>query len=86
MGRGAQKRPKHLVRKLVRIREQAGVTQADMAVLLKKAGAEKTMRPSYVGDFETGRRIPSLFTLLAYARVGKTSTDRLIDDTLDLTA
>ena len=85
MGRGAQQRPKHLAKKLVMIRERAGVTQAQMAVLLKKAGAEKTMRPSYVGEFETGRRVPSLFTLLAYARIGKTSTDRLIDDTLDLT-
>lgn len=84
MGRGAQKRPKHLSKKLVLIRERAGVSQAQMAVLLKKAGAEKTTRPSYVGDFETGRRIPSLLTLLAYARVGKTSTDRLIDDALDL--
>lgn len=84
MGRGAQKRPKHLAKKLVLIRERAGVSQAQMAALLKKSGAEKTMRPSYVGDFETGRRIPSLLTLLAYARVGKTSTDRLIDDALDL--
>jgi len=85
MGRGAQKRPKHLAKKLVRIREQAGVSQAQMAALLKKAGAEKTTRPSYVGDFETGRRVPSLVTLLAYARLAKVSTDRLIDDTLDLT-
>lgn len=84
MGRGAHKRPKQLARKLVRIREQAGASQAQMAVLLEKAGAEKTIRPSYVGDFETGRRIPSLLTLLAYARVAKVSTDCLIDDGLDL--
>ena len=84
MGRKAQKRPKHLVKKLVLIRKQAGVTQAGMAVLLRKAGAERTTRASYVGDFETGRRIPSLLTLLAYARIAKTSTDCLIDDTLNL--
>lgn len=56
-----------------------------MAVLLEKNGAEKTTRPSYVGDFETNRRIPSLLTLLAYARIAKVSTDYLIDDGLDLT-
>jgi len=55
-----------------------------MAMRLRKHGAEKTTHSGYVADFETERRIPSLFTLLAYARIGKTSTDYLIDDSLDL--
>ena len=83
MGRKAQKRPKRLARKLVFIREREGLTQEAMATLLKKHGAEATTRSGYVADFETGRRIPSLFTLLAYARIGNTSTDCLIDDNLD---
>ena len=85
MGRKAQKRPKRLARKLALIREREGITQAEMATRLRKNGAEKTTHSGYVADFETERRIPSLFTLLAYARIGKTSTDYLIDDTLDLT-
>ena len=84
MGRKAQKRPKRLARKLLLIREREDVTQAEMASRLRKHGAEKPTHSGYVADFETGRRLPSLFTLLAYARVGKTSTDCLIDDSLDL--
>jgi transcriptional regulator with XRE-family HTH domain len=85
VGRKAQKRPKRLARKLVLIREREGVTQAEMATRLKKHGAEKTTHSGYVADFESGRRIPSLFTLLAYSRLAKVSTDFLIDDALDLT-
>lgn len=84
VGRKAQKRPKRLARKLALIGEREGITQADLAARLRKHGAERTTHSGYVTDFESGRRIPSLFTLLAYARIGKTSTDSLIDDALDL--
>ena len=84
MGRNPQKRPKRLAQKLATIREREDITQAEMATRLRKHGAEKATHSGYVADFETERRIPSLLTLLAYARIAKVSTDYLIDDTLDL--
>lgn len=85
VGSKPQKRPKRLARKLALIREREGVTQAVMATRLRKHGAEKATHSGYVADFENERRIPSLLTLLAYARIAKVSTDYLIDDGLDLT-
>ena len=84
MGSKPQKRPKRLARKLRLIREREVVTQEVMALRLRQHGAEKATHSGYVADFENERRIPSLLTLLAYARIAKVSTDCLIDDGLDL--
>ena len=76
MGR---RKPKKLARKLLTIRERLGVSQTEMAKLLK-------LEISYtaVSAYELGTREPDLLTLLQYARAAGISTDVLIDDRLNL--
>lgn len=76
MGR---RQPKKLARKLLAIRQELGVSQTEMAKLLK-------LEISYtaVSAYELGTREPDLLTLLQYARVIGVSTDVLIDDKLQL--
>jgi transcriptional regulator with XRE-family HTH domain len=76
MGR---RQPKKLARKLLTIRQRLGVSQTEMAKLLK-------LEISYtaVSAYELGTREPDLLTLLQYARVAGISTDALIDDRLNV--
>jgi transcriptional regulator with XRE-family HTH domain len=76
MGR---RQPKKLARKLLTIRQRLGVSQTEMAKLLK-------LEISYtaVSAYERGTREPDLLTLLQYARVAGISTDALIDDKLNV--
>lgn len=78
MGRG-RRQPKKLARKLLTIRRKLGVSQTEMAKLLK-------LEISYtaVSAYELGTREPDLITLLQYARVSGISTDALIDDKLNV--
>ena len=75
----ARRKPKKLARKLLTIRQKLGVSQTEMAKLLK-------LEISYtaVSAYELGTREPDLLTLLQYARVAEISTDVLIDDGLKL--
>ena len=84
MGRGAIKRPKKLGAKLGQVRKQIGVAQAKMAELLRQFGAEETTHSGYIADFETGQRVPSVFTLLAYSKITGISINCFVDDCLDL--
>ena len=76
MGR---RQPKKLARKLLTIRQRLGVSQTEMAKLLK-------LKISYtaVSAYELGTREPDLLTLLQYARLADIGVDVLIDDKLDL--
>jgi len=71
----ARRKPKKLARKLLTIRQKLGVSQTEMAKLLK-------LEISYtaVSAYELGTREPDLLTLLEYARVAGVSTDVIIDD------
>ena len=80
MGLGRRARPKKLHLKLRRIRRVLELNHDEMAKKLVERGADRTIRSSYVADFESGRREPSLLALLAYARLAGVSTDVLIDD------
>jgi transcriptional regulator with XRE-family HTH domain len=71
----ARRKPKHLARKLLAIRERLGVSQTEMARLL-----ELKQTYTVVSSFESGRREPDLIVLLEYARLAGVSTDLLIDD------
>jgi transcriptional regulator with XRE-family HTH domain len=76
MGR---RQPKKLARKLLTIRQELGVSQTQMAKLLK-------LEISYtaISAYELGTREPDLLTLLQYARIAGVSTDALIDDKLNV--
>ena len=75
----SRRKPKKLARKLLTIRQKRGVSQTEMAKLLK-------LEISYtaVSAYELGTREPDLLTLLQYARLAGVAVDALIDDKLDL--
>jgi transcriptional regulator with XRE-family HTH domain len=77
----ARERPERLAEKLLHIRTALGLSQGGM---LSRIGRGETDYRNYISDFETGRREPSLFVLLAYARAANVYVEALIDDELDL--
>jgi transcriptional regulator with XRE-family HTH domain len=83
MGNGRrQERPEKLPEKLKMIRAKLGLSQAGMSAALEKRGIK--MRPSSVGLYELGQRVPGLLTIVAYAKIAGISTDKLLDDELEL--
>jgi transcriptional regulator with XRE-family HTH domain len=81
MGRTARERPRKLAGKLRQIRNQLGMTQAEMLVALK---LDRKVFASAISGYELGTREPPLPVLLRYARLAQVSTDLLIDDKLGL--
>ena len=79
MGKPPREKPKRLARKLLAIRQRLGVSQTEMAKLLK---LKKTY--TVISSYERGTGEPNLLILLRYARLIRVSTDVLIDDRLDL--
>lgn len=74
-----RRQPKKLASKLLTIRESLGLSQSEMARRLDLDQAY-----TVISAYERGTREPDLITLLRYARAGKTTVDRLVDDELDL--
>lgn len=82
MGTSRRAQPARLAAKLLQIRKSLDLTQEQM---VKRLGRTKTpIHVGHISGFETGKREPSLFVLLRYARVAGISTDVLIDDDLNL--
>lgn len=81
MGRYHRQKPKRLAEKLLYIRNLLGLSQNE---LIKFLGLEDEITQSRISGYELGTREPSLPTLLKYARAIGVSTDKLIDDELDL--
>lgn len=84
MGRGRRPRPEKLQEKVCEIRRKLAITQDEMARSLIKFGAEETTHSGYIADFETGKRAPSLLSVLAYAKLIGVCADVLLDDEMDL--
>ncbi len=84
MGHGKQEHPRHLAEKLRRIRIALNFSQSEMADALARQGVK--IYRGYVGNYETGHSLPSFLILLAYAEIAGVSTDKLINDKLDLPA
>jgi transcriptional regulator with XRE-family HTH domain len=82
MGSARRPQPKYLPAKLLRIRQLLGLTQEQMAAQLRHV--KPSPQPGQVSRFEQGKREPSLFVLLEYARMVGVSMDILVDDELDL--
>jgi transcriptional regulator with XRE-family HTH domain len=79
MGKPPREKPKRLARKLLAIRQGLGVSQTEMAKLLK---LKKTY--TVISSYERGTGEPNLIILLRYARLAKVHVENLIDDKLDL--
>jgi transcriptional regulator with XRE-family HTH domain len=81
MGRATRSKPRHLAKKLLRIRKSLGLSQNE---LVQRIGMEKKLLREEISDFERGKRVPPLSILLAYGRVARVYVDALIDDEVDL--
>ena len=82
--RGSKRRPrpKKLAGKLLAIRQGLGLTQAGMAKRLSRVPSPPD--GAMVSRYERDEREPSLFALLAYARIAGVTVDDLIDDKVKL--
>ena len=77
MGSKPPFRPIHLGRKLRQIRLAFGLSQTQ---ILEPLGAEQYLTSARISEYETGSRHPSLWILLAYARMARIHLEILIDD------
>ena len=77
MGTKPRYRPKSLGRKLFQIRDTLGLSQSEM---LRRLGAEELFSTARISEYESGIREPSLWVLLAYARVARIHLETIIDD------
>jgi len=77
MGKPPREKPKRLGRKLLAIRQGLGVSQTEMAKLLK---LKKTY--TVISSYERGTGEPNLIILLRYARLARVPVENLIDDKL----
>lgn len=81
MGKAKRMKPEKLAAKLLKIRENLGLSQGEM---VDRLGYSDSFTRNYISAFELGTREPPLPVLLAYARIAGVSTDSLIDDNLEL--
>jgi transcriptional regulator with XRE-family HTH domain len=85
MGRKRVPSPRKLSGKLREVRiDLLRKTMDEMAKELKNSGAEVSTHSGYVSEYETGKRQPSLLTLLAYSKVTGLSINVFVDDDLEL--
>jgi len=76
-------RPKqqHLARKLLEIRQALGLSQLQLVKFMK---IDDRVADHRISEYESGRREPSLWVLLAYARVAGVHLENIVDDNLEL--
>lgn len=74
-------KPKRLAEKLRAIRAALGLSQTQM---LKRLEHEKTMHYGRISEYESGKREPTLLTILQYARAAGIHLEDIVDDELDL--
>ena len=66
MGRKKREKPKRLNKKLRRIRESLGLSQAE---IVRHMGLEDRLTKSEISAFERGTHEPNLIVLLAYSDI-----------------
>ena len=76
----ARPRPKNLAPKLLKIRRDLGISQAE---LLKRLGLGKPYHYTFISKYELDKNEPPLMVLLAYSKVSGISVESLIDDRID---
>ena len=79
MGQRPRLKPKHLHSKLLAIRQRLGLSQSELAKLLK-------LKTSYsrVCEYEKGIREPNLLVLLRYSEIAGVHMETLINDRVEL--
>jgi len=81
MGRAPREKPARLATKLAYVRSALELSQDEM---IRRLGLEHHLTREEVSKYERGLRVPSLLTLLKYARISNLAVEYLIDDELDL--
>ena len=81
MGRSPREKPLRLAEKLIQIRSTLMLSQDEM---IRRLGLGDQLNREEISKYERGLRVPSLLTLLKYARAAGLIVDDLIDDELDL--
>jgi len=74
-------RQQHLAKKLLTIRDVLGLSQIQ---LVKAMEIDDQVTYHRISEYESGRREPSLWVLLAYARVAGVHLEVIVDDNLQL--
>ena len=78
-------RPELLAEKLLAIREFLNLGQQEMAETLKReiisqSRREFQLHPGRISEYETGKREPNLFMLIAYGRLAQVHLESFADD------
>jgi transcriptional regulator with XRE-family HTH domain len=73
--------PEHLASKLLDIRTRLGLSQRG---LIRQMGLVDDLTQAEVSMFESGRRVPSLLVLKAYADLAGLWIDVLVSDDVDV--
>jgi transcriptional regulator with XRE-family HTH domain len=81
MGRTPREKPARLAEKLTSIRKSLNFSQDEM---IRRLDLEDHLTREEISKYERGLRVPSLPTLLKYARTAGLIVDELIDDEIDL--
>lgn len=77
----ARRRPQRLAEKLRQVRNNLGLSQAE---LHKRLGVEEDISYTRISDYELGKNEPSLIVLLEYARVAGVHLEEIVDDRMEL--
>ena len=81
MGRRPRKKQQHLAKKLLKIRYALGLSQIE---LVKVMGIDGSVTYHRISEYESGRREPSLWVLLAYGRAAGVHLEEIVDDEIEL--
>jgi transcriptional regulator with XRE-family HTH domain len=81
MGTRPRHKPERLAEKLLKIRNALGLSQSE---LLKHLEADEDLAYHRISEYESGKREPPLWILLAYARAAGVHLEDIVDDELDL--
>lgn len=77
----SKKAPALLAAKLLKIRNQLNLSQAEMVKHLK---VENEINRGKISEYERGQRIPPLHLLLAYSRAASVTLEYLVDDQIEV--
>lgn len=81
MGRSPRERPALLAQKLAHIRKAFNLSQDEM---IRRLALEQQLTREEISKYERGLRVPSLLTLLRYAKFAGLIVDDIIDDEIHL--
>jgi transcriptional regulator with XRE-family HTH domain len=77
----ARRRPQRLAEKLRQVRNNLGLSQAE---LHKRLGVEEDIPYTRISDYELDKNEPSLIVLLEYARIAGVHLEEIVDDRMEL--